>query len=130
LSSSDFDIALRHTHEYLEKGGIFRLVLPDLECLARKYLSDPSPLAASRFMEGAHLGLKYRPRGVVARLRAWLGNSAHLWMWDERSLVAKLEEHGFVRIRRASPGDAEDVRFRDVEDPGRFNDSIALHCSK
>jgi hypothetical protein len=41
-------------------------------------------------------------------LQHWLGNSAHLWMWDERSLAARLRQHGFVNIRRAACGDSED----------------------
>ena len=83
-----------------------------------------------RFMESSCLGHKVRHRGLAGLARAWLGNSAHLWMWDERSLTGKLREHGFTSIQRASFGDSEDTRFREVEDQGRFNEALAIECRK
>ena len=62
--------------------------------------------------------------------REWLGNSAHLWMWDERPLTQQLREHGFSRIRRAEFGDAEDARFNEVEERGRFEGALAMECWK
>jgi SAM-dependent methyltransferase len=130
LALNDLDTALRHTFAYLKPGGTFRLVVPDLEQMARGYLSCLDKDAAIRFMESTCLGHKVRRRGFAGFARAWLGNSAHLWMWDERSLSEKLREHGFTSIRRASFGDAEDARFREVEDRGRFNEALAINCKK
>lgn len=127
LALEDLDVALRHTYRYLQPDGVFRFVLPDLEQLVRAYLADDDAL---RFMEATHLGQKRRPRGLAGHAVEWFGNSAHRWMWDEKSLAAKLREHGFQNIRRASFGDAEDRRFDDVEQKERFDGCLAMQCSR
>jgi SAM-dependent methyltransferase len=125
LALEDFDRALANTYRYLRAGGTFRLVVPDLRLLARTYLDDPSETAAITFISNSGLGRQQRPRGL-AFVREWLGNSAHLWLWDERSLTAKLREHGFACIRQAHFADAEDPRFLEVEDAERFEGAIAM----
>ena len=130
LSPEDFDVALRHTYSYLKPGGTFRLVVPDLEQLARGYLAEDTPEAAARFMEESFLGRKQRARGFRGFMVEWLGNSHHLWMWDQKAMTAKLVEHGFTDIRRATLGDADDKRFNDVEGKGRFDGSLAMQCRK
>jgi SAM-dependent methyltransferase len=130
LALDDFHAALRNTYTYLRPGGVFRLVVPDLERLARDYLADPSPTAAEKFMDESVLGRKRRPRGFRGLLGAWLGNSAHLWMWDEKAMRARLAEHGFKDLRRAALGDAEDRMFDLVEDKGRFDGCLAIQCRR
>mgnify|MGYP001110294946 CR=1 FL=1 len=130
LALDECDIALKHTYNYLESGGTFRFVLPDLEYLAHRYVNDKEPDAAIRFMQGTDLGKPRRRRGLSGVVVESLGNSAHLWLWDEKSLAKKLAEHGFKEIRRASFGDAEDPRFNEVEDKGRFENALAMQCRK
>jgi hypothetical protein len=109
---------------------VFRFVVPDLEKLARDYLADASAQAAPRFMEASCLGRKKREHGLGGLLSAWLGNSAHLWMWDEKAMTDQLKKHGFTGMRRASFGDAADRHFDAVEDPGRFHGCLAMECRK
>lgn len=130
LALDDADTALKHTFRYLKKGGTFRLVLPDLEQIARNYLADSSIDAAHEFMRAAHLGRKQRPRGVLGFVKDWLGNSTHLWMWDEKSLMERLKQHGFTDVHRCYFGDAEDPKFNAVEDKGRFDGCLAIQCKK
>jgi SAM-dependent methyltransferase len=130
LALDEFDAALKNVFRHLKQGGTFRMVLPDLEQLAKEYISSTEPEASLRFMENSYLGVQARPRGFVGLLRTYLGNSSHLWMWDERSLVAKLHEYGFQEVRRAIFGDAEDKRFNEVEDAGRFAGCLAMQCRK
>lgn len=130
LALNDFEVALHNTFKYLKTGGTFRFVLPDLEQLARDYLADGSAQAASRFMDASCLGEKRRERGLRGILSAWLGNSAHLWMWDEKAMTEQLKTHGFTRIRRATYGDAADRNFDAVEDAGRFQGCLAMECRK
>jgi hypothetical protein len=130
LALADFHVAMQHTLSYLKPGGVFRFVLPDLEQLARGYLSDTGALAASHFMEASCLGKSRRARGLRGFLTEWLGNSAHLWMWDEKAMMRQLTEHGFRDIRRAQFGDADDKRFNEVEDKGRFDGCLAMQCRK
>jgi SAM-dependent methyltransferase len=126
LSYADFWTALDHTFRLLAPGGIFRLVVPDLKIRAQQYierLESGQAEANAWFMRAAHLGLENPPRGLVAFARSTLGRSAHLWMWDEKSLAAALGEAGFVDIRRCRFGDCQDEKFRLVEDAGRFYDA-------
>ncbi len=125
LAFDDFWIALRNTYRILKPGGIFRLVVPDLEGRVRKYLNgldSGDSNANSSFMANSHLGTRTRPRGIGEHLRAAFGNSAHLWMWDEPSLRAALASANFSHIRRAKLGDSEDSAFSMVESPSRFVD--------
>ncbi len=130
LALDDFDTALKNSYSYLEPGGVFRFALPDLEQLARTYLDDPDPDASMRFMQDTYLGTKHRARGLRGLVVYSLGNSAHLWLWDEKSMAKKLAEHGFKDIRRARFGDAEDPRFNDVEEESRFTGCLAMQCRK
>ncbi|WP_293374305.1 methyltransferase domain-containing protein [Nevskia sp.] len=130
LALDDADTALRNTFNYLKPGGTFRLVMPDLEQLARDYLAAVSSDASHEFMENSFLGKRRRARGIAGFIGDWLGNSAHLWMWDEKSMAARLAQHGFVSIRRARFGDAADPMFNAVEDESRFTGCLAMECKK
>jgi len=130
LALVDFRTALRNTFAYLKPEGIFRLVVPDLEQLVHEYINDTAAAAAIHFMEASYLGRKTRSRTIAGILRDWWGNSAHLWMWDEKSMRQELNICGFVQIRRAGLNDSEDPRFKDVEDSGRFEGCLAMQCRK
>jgi len=130
LALDDCERALSNTFRYLQQGGSFRLVVPDLEQLVNEYLLKHSSEAAHEFMENACLGRKQRARGLWGNLKDWLGNSSHLWMWDERSMKSKLNEYGFTAIRRCSFGDAKDRQFSEVEEKNRFDKCLAMECHK
>jgi SAM-dependent methyltransferase len=129
--------ALRNTYAILRPGGIFRLVVPDLTWRARKFLqmqADSDTSAADRFMRTTYLGTESRPRGPVGLLRAAIGNSAHLWMYDEALMRSLLADAGFADIRRCKFGDAEDPAFAMVEEEGRFyddgNEELAIEARR
>ena len=128
LSLSEFRVALVNTYRLLTNGSLFRLVVPDLEILARRYLESDEPAAASSFMEATSLGVSERQRGLRGLATIWLGNSSHLWMWDLKSIRQELSAVGFTDIRRCCLGD-EPV-FEDVEQESRFVDALAVQCRK
>ena len=130
LALDDFRIALKNTRDYLQEDSIFRFVLPDLEKLAQEYLSSDDPNAALLFMEQAHLGRKARAKGMNGFMRQWLGNSAHLWMWDFKSMSLELKQAGFRQVRRAEFGDSQDSRFSEVEELHRWQDCLGMECVK
>jgi hypothetical protein len=139
LSLEDFDIAIGNTALMLKSGGLFRLIVPDLEARARKYIrlvEDGVAEANSYFLDSSCLGSKQRARSIGSRLREQLGNSRHLWMWDFASMSSKLMDAGFVDIRRCEFNDSEDPMFQQVEDLGRFLDTtynireLAMECRK
>ena len=51
LSLNDFRIALKNTYRILQPGGVFRLVLPDLEYYINQYHNNNSTDAALLFMQ-------------------------------------------------------------------------------
>jgi hypothetical protein len=128
LALADLRTSLVNVYSYLQNGGVFRLVVPDLETLARSYLASGDANASLVFMEHTGLGKPTRPRTLPAFLHEWIGNSSHLWMWDFKSMSAELSRVGFREIRRAELGDSKDARFNDVEDEERWKDCLGMEC--
>jgi SAM-dependent methyltransferase len=137
LSSADVDLALEETFRILAPGGVFRLVVPDLQSRAISYveavLAGDSE-ACDRFMRSTLLGEDKRPRSVVEMIRGMLGNSSHRWMFDFSGMRARLQRAGFIEIRRCTFGDAKHSAFHDVEERDRFFDDdrpeLAIEASK
>lgn len=130
LSLEDFRKALKNTYRLLQKGGVFRLVLPDLEYSIKIYIDDPADDAAFTFMRETSLGQKRRSRGLKGFMSLLLGNSQHLWMWDYKSIASELRNVGFIEIRRAQFGDAADPLFGEVEEKGRWDNCLGVECIK
>lgn len=131
LSLTDFRQALQNCYRYLQPDGVFRLVLPDLEAMAKQYLSADSPDAAAGFMRITYLGKEDRVRSFSTFLREWIGGSHHLWMWDYKSLSQELKFIGFTDIRRAYIGDSSISAYEDVEDSSRWDQlSLGIQCRK
>jgi SAM-dependent methyltransferase len=130
LSLEDLRAALRNVYRYLSPGGVFRIVVPDLERMIDDYVKSNDPTAAEAFMRSTMLGRDVRPRGIEALLRSWLGNSQHLWMWDYKSLSHELASAGFSGVRRAVIGDSADPQFKSVEDADRWNGALGVECVK
>jgi predicted SAM-dependent methyltransferase len=130
LSLNDLRKALRETHRILADGGLFRLVVPDLEHLAQTYLESQSTNAAIEFMRASLLGKEERKRSIRAFAREWFGNSQHLWLWDYKSLRQELAQVGFCEIRRAQLGDSVDPRFHEVEEAGRWDSALGMECRR
>lgn len=133
LSLNDFRLALVNTFDMLKLGGSFRCVLPDLEASILTYLDqriiNPS-LASIEFMKTTMLGVENRPLSFKSRIMDSLGNSNHLWMWDQYSLSNELYQAGFRKVRKASLFDSEYTDFNLVEKEGRFWNAICFEAIK
>jgi predicted SAM-dependent methyltransferase len=133
LALDDFHQAIYNTMLILEKGGIFRLLVPDLESAARDYIASVecgTLHANATFLRSTGLGREKRARGTVRLLFEFFRTSSHLWMWDAPSLKHALAEHGFQNIRRCHFGDCADPMFNLVEDPGRFERAVAMEATR
>jgi SAM-dependent methyltransferase len=128
LAYNDFVLALANTRKLLARGGVFRLVVPDLRFYATRYLNDPAPRAAEDFLNATGLGVRSSAKSLPGFVKAWLGNSQHLWMWDYGTLHYELERAGFEDIRRAQYGDSGDARFVQVEHPDRWQEAVGIEC--
>jgi predicted SAM-dependent methyltransferase len=130
LSYEDFRRALNNTIEILGSGGIYRLVVPDLEYYIQNYMNSTSPDSAKQFLMDTYLGREKRNRGLKGMILEYFGNSHHLWMWDYNSIEKELAKVGFVDIRRAVFGDSADKIFESVEDEGRWIHCLGVECRK
>jgi hypothetical protein len=133
LSREDYERALLETYRILQPGGRFRMIVPDLAALAKTYLTmlaEGREHANDDFMRDSCLGMEARPRGLKGSIISMLGNSTHLWMWDELSVARTLREVGFKELRRAAFGDSEEPMFGEVEEASRFQQALAFEASK
>ncbi|MCW0220237.1 MAG: hypothetical protein OJI67_18065 [Prosthecobacter sp.] len=130
LSLEDFRKSLNNTFHMLKAGGVFRLVLPDLEREIEKYRGNKVATAAMDFMKETCLGRERRPRNLKSWIVSWLGASQHLWMWDYRAIEVELKNAGFVYIRRANFDDCQDERFKEAEDKNRWDNCLEVECKK
>jgi hypothetical protein len=98
--------------------------------LTKDYLSSEIPNAALVFMRNSGLGREQRGHGLGGLIKDHWGNSAHLWLWDFKSLAAELSSAGFVGIRRCAFNDSCDPMFQQVEDTVRFDRALAIETFK
>lgn len=127
LSLDDVRVALRNTLALLRPGGIFRLVMPDLEHEVTKYWNGPRETRAVAF-NAATLGQRTRPRGLGGAIRTALGNSEHRWMWDYDGFAQELVDAGFKGVRRAVFHDSEDRRFDPLESEARWDHCLGMQA--
>jgi predicted SAM-dependent methyltransferase len=133
LPLQDFHRAVENSKRILKPGGIFRVVVPDLECQAKEYLNGAQsgdPMANDRFLRGSFLGCETRPRNIKEMIYDFLRTSSHFWMWDYPSLIHALKEHGFAAVRPCTFGDSPDPMFSLVENAGRFKNAVAVEAMR
>jgi SAM-dependent methyltransferase len=124
ISRGDVPKALSNTLRMLRRGGVFRLIVPDLEWRAKQYLAalENSTMPADEFLESCHIRRRMRPKTLPDRVIEGYRKSEHLWMYDFATFKSLLEKAGFSGVRRCQYGDASDPMFALVEDQDRFVD--------
>ena len=123
IARDDLPVVLRNTLRLLRSGGVFRLVVPDLEWRVARYAAAAArcePAAADDLMKACLLGQSRRNHTIADATRGWLGKSRHLWMYDFAAMKSLLDTAGFRDIRRCDIGDCGDPMFALVEDRSRF----------
>jgi SAM-dependent methyltransferase len=111
------EFIVQECHRVLKPGGTLRLVVPDLELIARKYLegdraffNESDRPIADTFVDA--LKFRSRPKGRAPErlLRRFLrtDEGGHRWMYDGASLSDRLARAGFREI--------EVVGYRDGRD--------------
>lgn len=133
LSLSDFKLALKNTYSLLKPGGIFQIVMPDLEALIDSYIGNKvqkTTEASIIFIRNSGMGSETRAKGFKALLELIYGNSRHLWLWDKQATVAELEKAGFKQIKQLEFHKNSDTMFDRVQDKDRFKSAIAFEMTK
>jgi 2-polyprenyl-3-methyl-5-hydroxy-6-metoxy-1,4-benzoquinol methylase len=112
LDRQDADLFLREARRVLRPGGVIRLSTPGLKQLVSTYADQGD---GDRFIASLFTCVD-RPRSLLARLRdAFNGPRHHLWLYDETSLCALLERHGFHDATALKPGRTT------LQQPGALN---------
>ncbi len=133
LTREDFEKALAEVYRILAVGGLFRVVVPDLEKAARSYVAELESGATDAndvFMRRTSLGREAGDRSIFHKLQSLLGNRHHMWMWDTVGLAHRLSSHGFKVVRRCEFNDCVDRMFCLVEEEHRFRDAVAFEAEK
>ncbi len=135
LSLADFDCAVKNVHTYLQPGGVFRIIVPDIEVYAKSYVkrlenNQGVSDASVDFIRATHLGFEKSRASLRSRLREAFANSRHQWLWDKHSLAKRIESHGFKKIKVCNYGEWADPRFSEIEAAGRHQNAICLECEK
>jgi predicted SAM-dependent methyltransferase len=99
---------VRECRRVLRRGGVLRLVTPDLEVMVNDYLGGTSPFALTATTPADAFCLEYRAyansqvnlvRGLVRKL---ISGDSHQWLYDHVSISELLREGGFNNITRCS----------------------------
>lgn len=134
LSYNELIRALRNSYKILKNGGVFRIVLPDMEFYCRNYLKsidqNSNQYACVDFMEATLLGKKERDKSFISFLKSFYGNSNHLWMWDYYSFSRILLETGFRNIKKCDFNDSKNKMFLKVEDQDRYTNCLSIEAIK
>ncbi|MBD78443.1 MAG: methyltransferase type 11 [Crocinitomicaceae bacterium] len=133
LSFDDYHTALENSYKVLKPGGTFRLIMPDLEFMVQSYMEKKklgNDEASTEFIRDTYMVEESRKRGLRAIAEQVLGNSRHLWLWDNSSTIASLEKVGFKDIRKCKFNDSADEMFKLVEEEDRFIGCVSLEMSK
>ena len=137
LAHDEMQSALQNIFAMLKPGSVFRLIVPDLENRARKYIENADekrPEASLEFISATGMGMKHSPKTLFQKLTRLFGHSQHLWMYDAIAMESELEQVGFVNVRKCIFNDGDIEEFKEVEEEERFKsafgDEVCIQCEK
>lgn len=114
----------------LKPGGVCRLVLPDLQAAARRYLArlegGDTAEAGNQLMEELLVHPASPPAGLLGWYHRVLGFHQHKWMYDAAGLRRLLRVAGFVELTNPAccQGRLPDVER--IENPSRVEDGAGV----
>ena len=140
LTLNSAELFLKESYRCLRPGGVIRVVVPDLYKICKRYIdsyesdgeADPTQFimwAINMHREGQYGSkLGWFKKFVLE----WQGYPhQHKYMYDEKSLTKKMEEHGFVNIRSLSYGESQYIpEIKDVEGHKELYLSVYLEAKK
>ena len=135
LTLEDMRRALRNIYAMLKPGGVFRLIVPDIEIRIKRYVDSSESTRAHEFVKMSGLGRAEPSAGLIVKLYQAFRTSGHRWMYDWGSMSEELSRAQFTAIRRCEFGDADIKEFAEVEDHSRFvkpllGPELAIECRK
>lgn len=123
LRKDEAEKVLRECIRVLKRGGLIRLVVPDLELMARNYLKEIEDIQTNkgkkreyrpseRFLDVLGVGVERTKTPFILKI---FSSGYHKWMYDQFSLTALLASCGFTDIQKRSykEGGVPDIEFLD-----------------
>ncbi|MGB2591794.1 MAG: methyltransferase domain-containing protein [Candidatus Acidiferrum sp.] len=123
---------IRESFRVLAKGGVLRVVVPDLNAILREYFGERPfgelcpEMASLSPADRVNQRLLMRwpsPSGGNLFYRiynSWQDFHTHKWMYDSNSLAALFESVGFAEVEPKTSGQSKIDRIEEVEDPSRI----------
>lgn len=129
---------MRECFRVLHKGGVLRIVVPDLKALIHEYLGD-NPFLLSDRERISELPAERLNRRLCFWPSAPLKSSfifkiyntlndfhVHKWVYDADSLRKLFEESGFQDIEQKKPFDSKVEGIRQIEIPDRIQNGAGI----
>lgn len=123
---------VREAYRVLAPGGILRIVVPDLERLARLYLEQKTNgaangMTADQFMEQLRTAPDYSDAALPLKIyRAYLDTLSHKWMYDAASLTQLMADAGLLRLKQCAYLESRVSQIAQVERAHRFEDGLCI----
>ncbi len=140
LSLKSASLFLSEAYRCLKPDGTIRIVVPDLYKIAKKYVqgfeSDGSVFESTQFIMWAinmHREGQYGSAGLFKRLFLEFQGypHQHKFMYDEKTLQLRLQEHGFRDCLSLSYSESVYIpEIRDVEGASESYLSVYLEAKK
>lgn len=113
---------LAECHRILVPGGVLRLLVPDLERMARLYLDAPDRL---RNLWSEHVGIPLQTGTAGEVFNLGMRFAGHRFMYDGETLEALLRSCGFDPRRQAwNESEVPELRGLDLRGP---HNSVSMH---
>ncbi len=135
LRKDEAEKLLRECFRVLKRDGLIRLIIPDLEILARNYIKEiegiqnnkvkKDYLPSERFLDILDVGVEKSKTPFILKI---FSSGRHKWLYDQFSLKALLTSCGFVEIQKRNykVGECPDIDFLD----NRAEHSLYLEARK
>ena len=114
IKRSDSEKVLAECHRVLKKGGIIRLVVPDLTIITTQYVNGV--INADQFIQLLNLNEFNTNKTLVERMfPSFFIKDIHKWMYDFESLYDLLKNTGFEKIEKMNfqVGNVPDITILD-----------------
>ena len=117
---------LKEAFRVLNKNGIIRIAVPDLERRIEYYNKTKD---ADGFMHSLHMCFP-KPTKISEKISwAIYGSRNHQWMYDSNSLIKLLIENGFTDAKSFDPGKSM-IKDDELNLSERVNESIYIEAIK
>ena len=117
---------LFNCYRVLKKGGIIRIVVPDLSYIVNCYTSGK--ISADAFVESLNVLYK-RDRGRIKNALAPFRQFPHQCMYDQASLLRIMREVGFT-VQDRAPFDSAIPDINEIELENRCRDAVIIEGTK